>query len=229
MSVVSMIEAIDRRIGWRSGRGIIATGLVILLGFPAGCAVNSDYANSRRLMNAEMELQQGRSRLQTLKNQLFRCQQDIVAARQQIVDCRVELDRVDSTRIVKLRQVADALAKVKLMEEDLAKATGRQAEITSLLAPLQALEQQVATRQQLVAERTRQLTVLDAEIAASTQAIMDKSTELAGLKGQLAEFDRTRKLIDAARAALGPPAGAPPTPLQKATVPTPPKKTPPKK
>jgi len=179
-------------------------------------------------MNAEMELQQGRSRLQTLKNQLFRCQQDIVAARQQIVDCRVELDRVDTIRIAKVRQVADALAKVKLMEEDLAKATGRQAEITSLLAPLQALEQQVATRQQLVAERTRQLTVLDAVIAASKQVILDKSAELAGLKGRLAEFDRTRKLIGAARAALGQPAGAPPVP-KKATVQTPPKKTPPKK
>lgn len=233
--------AVDQRIEWLKRRGIIASSLAILLGFPGGCALNSERANQLRLVHAEIEVQQGRSRLKTLMDELFQCEEAILDTREKLVRCRAQLDGVDSIQTAKAKELADALGKVQLMEEDLAAARRRQVEITAQLAPLRALEKQVATRKQQVAELAKALPALDAQIAAGTKSVEQKTAELAVLKGRLEEFDRVRKQIEAAvQATLGPAgAGKPktdpkkdpakPGPVKKATGKSGPAKQPPVK
>ena len=196
--------AVDKRNCWRKGRGIIATGLWILLGIPCACAVNSDHANSLRLANAEIALQSRKSELQAVKDELRECQREIRAVRQELVRCQAEFDGLDSIRNNKVRLLSEALAKVRLMEEDLAGATRRQAEVAASLAPLLALEQRVATRREEAAALQAQLPALDAQIAAGKQSLQAKSAALAEVKVRLEALALASKQLDAALKAVGP-------------------------
>lgn len=173
-----------------------------------GCAVNS---NSLRLTRAEIGLQAAQGRLEVLKKQLFRCEEQIVATRASLTRSRVELDKTSDVEVVIARQLAKALAKVRLMEEDLAVASRRQAAVAGELAPIVALQAQLATRAESLATLQKQLVALEEQIATATQNLSTKTLALSELKKRLAAFESVRVQFEAAVKALqSPPSVEPP-------------------
>ena len=139
-----------------------------------------------------------------MKEELRKCAGEIRAARQEMLRCQAELDGVDSARDAKAALLAAALAKVRLMEEDLAGATRRQAEVAAQLAPLMELEKKVSTRQEAIAALQKQLPALDAQLAAGQESLQARTLELAEVKARLDALAAARKTFDAAvEAALG--------------------------
>lgn len=191
------------------GRGIIATGVLILVAIPTGCRIQR--SNQLKDTRQEIILADRQDRLAVMKRQQFRIEAAIEQLQMDLQGSQTELDQATARILPLSTDLGQKLRFIRTMEEDLVVARKQQAELETLRKKAAGFQSQLTEAKAAIAAADSKLAAQQADLAKKTAAVKELGQHLAAF----AELEaKVKKLLDDSGAKASAPVG-PTTPAKK--------------